>query len=487
MFRPGCWLVFAAIIALPSTGFAQVQVNQNFVTQGPAPSFGPTDTVQSGDAPPNGNVAGAVGPIVADPVDPNTFYVGSPAGGVWKTTNGGTTWTPLTDNQSSLSIASLSQDPTNRNALIAGTGLTANGTVCPSTACFFTGSGGLRNGVLYSPNGGSTWTELGAATLAGQTVDAVAARGNILIAGTFETSFAASAAQQRVGGLYRSVDGGANFTQVSGTGGLPLGPVTSIIGDPNNTNRLYAAVTTPSAVQNANTAVFVSNDAGANWTQVFGAGQSNGTIQAGSQTVLKVATGPGGVIAVGVVDMTTRTVTGLFWSNNSGTSWTTLTVPVLNNGGQAPVNFAIGVDPNNPNLVFVAGDRIAAPPLHCDRISDRRPQRPRNRDKHHQCKHLKRLDGSCRLARYRLRRQRPVAPFIRWHDLCSNQCPERYWRLDAGERQPIALRIRASGVRRRGQTSDGRRTGQRRHNPGGTKFFELERDAWRGWHQRPRQ
>jgi autotransporter-associated beta strand protein len=365
MFRPMRWIVVAAIIALPSAAFPQVQVNQNFVTQGPAPSFGPTATVQSGDAPPNGNVAGAVGPIIADPIDANTFYVGSPGGGVWKTTNGGTTWTPLTDNQSSLSIASLAFDPTdaNRNTLIAGTGLTANGTVCSTGPCFFTGSGGLRNGVLYSQNGGATWSELGGATLAGQTVDAVAARGNVLIAGTFEPSFAASAAQQRVGGLYRSIDGGANFTLVSGTGGLPLGPVSSIVGDPNNANRLYAAVTTPNAGANANTAVFVSNDTGANWVQVFGAAQSNGTIQAGSQTVLKIATGPGGAIAVGVVNMATNQVTGLFWSGNSGTNWTTLTVPVINNGSQAPVNFAIGIDPNNTNLVYVAGDRIAAQPF----------------------------------------------------------------------------------------------------------------------------
>ena len=78
----------------------------------------------------------------------------------------------------------------------------------------------------------------------------------------------------------------------------------------------------------------MSNDGGANWTPmpVFGAAQSGGTIQGGSQTVLKVATGPGGALAVGVVDLTTKTVTGLFWSGNSGMTWTPLAVPTLNNG-----------------------------------------------------------------------------------------------------------------------------------------------------------
>ena len=133
--------VLAAAFALPTTAAAQLQLNQNFVTQGPTPSFGPTFTVQSGDAPPNGGVAGAVGPVVADPVNANTLFVGTPWGGIWKTTNGSTTWTPLTDKQATLSISSLAFDPTDpaRNTLIAGTGLTANGSVLGLTA-----SGGLR-------------------------------------------------------------------------------------------------------------------------------------------------------------------------------------------------------------------------------------------------------------------------------------------------------------------------------------------------------
>src|SRR5262245_47831439 len=368
MFRPLRWLVIAAAFALPTAAAAQLQVNQNFVTQGPAPSFGPTGTVQSGDAPPNGNVVGAIGPVVADPLNANTMFVGTPAGGIWQTTNGGTTWSPLTDKQASLSIASLSLDPTDPTSktLIAGTGLTANGSVC-AAACAFTGSGGLQNGLLYSNNGGISWTSLGATTLGGQTVDAVAARGNVLLAGTFEIS--GLGGSKNTGALFRSTNGGATFTQISGAAGtgLPNGPVSSLVGDPNNPNRLFTAVTAPNAAGNASTAIFVSNDAGATWNPVFGAAQSGGTIQGNSQTVIKIATGPGGAIAAGVVDLATRRVTGLFWSGNSGATWTPLPLPAppLNNnfGPQAPVNFAIAIDPNNPNLVYVSGDRIATSPF----------------------------------------------------------------------------------------------------------------------------
>jgi hypothetical protein len=153
MFGPLRWLVIATAFALPTAAFAQVQVNQNFVTQGPAPAFGRLSG--SADAPPNGTVTGAIGPVIADPLNANRLFVGTVGGGIWTTTNGGVTWTPLTDKQATLSISSLTFDPTdlNRNTLIAGTGLTSNGTVCPAE-CFFTSSGGLRNGLLYSNNGG---------------------------------------------------------------------------------------------------------------------------------------------------------------------------------------------------------------------------------------------------------------------------------------------------------------------------------------------
>ena len=75
-------VIIAVAFALPSAAAAQVQLNQNFVPQGPSPSFGPTIVTQSGDAPPNGNVAGAVGPVVADPVNANTLYIGTPGGGM---------------------------------------------------------------------------------------------------------------------------------------------------------------------------------------------------------------------------------------------------------------------------------------------------------------------------------------------------------------------------------------------------------------------
>ena len=368
MFGPLRGFVIAAALLVPSAGVAQLQVNQNFVTQGPAPSSGLVNIVQSGDGPngQSGHVAGAVQAVVADPFDANTLFIGTPGGGIWRTKDGGTTWKPLTDNQATLSISSLAYDPTDatRNTLIAGTGLTANGSVGETLAS----SGGLRNGLLYSQDGGNTWKSLGTATFAptpetAQSVAGVAARGNVLVAGTYEIS--GFATDRHSGALYRSTDGGTTFKKISGAVGtfLPDGPVSSIAGDPNNPSRLYAAVTAPNAAGNASTALYVSDNMGATWTQKFGALQSDGTIQAARQTILKIATGPEGAVAAAVVEYLPTghsKVTGVFWSGDSGMTWTKLPLPPVTSINQASVNSAIAIDPKNKNLVYLSGDENAS-------------------------------------------------------------------------------------------------------------------------------
>ncbi len=256
------WIcAIAAVLLLPSTAISQVQVNQAFVPQGPAPSSGPKETVQSGDAPPNGTVAGAVQAILLDPaLGPNTMFIASPNGGVWDTTNGGATWTPLTDKQASLSIASLgldTTDPTGKT-LIAGVGLTSNGIWDAFNRPNRAGSGGQQTGLLYSTDGGNRWTSMGGAALAGQSVIGVAARGSTILAATFEeqaptvTQVGTAGAQY---GLYRSSDGGKTFALASG---LPAGPVTALVADPSDPKTFYASVTSPTNKSAAG--VYVSKD-----------------------------------------------------------------------------------------------------------------------------------------------------------------------------------------------------------------------------------
>ena len=180
----------SALAAIKLKAGVTLDISSAFTQLGPSPKIGSEDLVQSADQFPNGTVAGAVQAIVTDPGDANTLWIGSPGGGIWVTHDGGASWTPQTDNQASLSIASLSLDPTDNTnqTLIAGVGLTSNGTLgsLSTNQSFFLGDGGQRTGVLYSTDGGATWSALGGSTLAGHSIVGVAARGQTLLAAAFE-------------------------------------------------------------------------------------------------------------------------------------------------------------------------------------------------------------------------------------------------------------------------------------------------------------
>lgn len=68
------------------------------------------------------NVGGRITDIVGDPQNPARFYVGSASGGVWKTVDGGATFVPIFDNAGSLSTGALAVDPTDADVLYVGTG-----------------------------------------------------------------------------------------------------------------------------------------------------------------------------------------------------------------------------------------------------------------------------------------------------------------------------------------------------------------------------
>src|SRR3954447_10599918 len=67
---------------------------------------------------------GRVDAVAGVPGDPATFYFGSVGGGVWKTTNGGTTWAPLFDRQRISSIGAIAVAPSDPNVVYVGTGET---------------------------------------------------------------------------------------------------------------------------------------------------------------------------------------------------------------------------------------------------------------------------------------------------------------------------------------------------------------------------
>jgi photosystem II stability/assembly factor-like uncharacterized protein len=96
-----------------------------------------------------GNVGGRTRALVIDPSNPNVMYAAGVAGGVWKTTDGGASWTPRGDLLANLAITSLAMSPANPRVLYAGTG-----------EGFFNGDAIRGAGIFRTTNGGDTWTQL---------------------------------------------------------------------------------------------------------------------------------------------------------------------------------------------------------------------------------------------------------------------------------------------------------------------------------------
>ncbi len=159
---------------------------------GPAPLVIDAEHNFQGDGPDTGE-------IVDVAIDPRgstdqTIYVAT-NGGVWKTPDGGSHWSPLTDNQASLSIGALVLDPANPSIVYAGTGNRYDG-----SGQFF-GQNPQFNGVgiLKSTDGGGTWTTVGANRFTGRGITRmVMPAANVLLVATSS-------------GLFKSVDGGLNF------------------------------------------------------------------------------------------------------------------------------------------------------------------------------------------------------------------------------------------------------------------------------------
>ena len=154
-------------------------------------------------------ISGRVTAIAPHPGNANTIFIGTSRGGVWRTLDGGTTWTALGDNQPSLAIGALTIGISNPDVLYAGTG---EGNVqLYSTAYALSSAPGvyLGVGVLRSTDGGNTWTHHAAALLSNHSFYRIAVDRN-----NADRAFAATSR-----GLCRTTDG-STWTALSG-GGLP--------------------------------------------------------------------------------------------------------------------------------------------------------------------------------------------------------------------------------------------------------------------------
>ena len=203
-------------------------------------------------------MSGRIGDIAVDPVERNTWYVAAASGGVWKTDNCGTTWTPIFDRYGSYSIGCVTVDPHNRHVVWVGTGENNSQR-----------SVGYGDGVYKSLDGGQSFARVGLANSEHVGKIVIDPRDSNVVYVAAQGPLWAPGGDR---GLYKTTDGGTTWTLVlnvsENTG------VSDVVFDPRNPDVLLAA-----AYQRRRhvwtlinggpeSALYKSTDGGATWRKI---------------------------------------------------------------------------------------------------------------------------------------------------------------------------------------------------------------------------
>lgn len=326
-----------------------------------------------------GGRVNAVSGVVSQP---DTFYFGSVGGGVWKSTNAGRTWTPIFDDTGVASIGAIGVAPSDPNVIYVGTGepdmrdsiAFGNGVYKSTDAGKTWKHLGLENtkqigriiidpkdpnnvfvaamgnayasnpdrGVYRSRDGGVTWQkvlfktdDVGAIDLSFDPVDS-----KVIYATLWNVRrppwFIYAPANGPGGGIFKSVDGGSTWNEIST--GIPLegrGHI-GIAVAPSNRNRIYAAVDAKDG------GVFSSNDAGATWTRL----SSDKRLWDRGWYFEKITVDPKNPDVVYVMN------TSVYRSTDAGHKWT----PIKGAPGGDDYH-QLWINPDDPKRMIVASDQ----------------------------------------------------------------------------------------------------------------------------------
>src|ERR1700676_2583875 len=310
--------------------------------------------------------------------DADTYYFGAVAGGVWKTTNAGGTWTPMSDKTGIMSVGAIAVAPSDANVIYVGTG----------ESCL-RGNISYGDGMYKSLDGGKTWTHIG--------LEDTQHIAKVLVSPQNPDIVYVAALGHAYGpndsrGVFRSSDGGKSWQKIlfkdNKTGAIDL------VFDPNNPHILFAALwevqRTPWGMTSGGpgSGLYRSSDDGAHWKRLEGHGLPSGVLGRSVSTV----PGADGNRVYAIIEAEKG---GIYSSDDGGDTWKLInpdhrftqrawyfhhifadpkhvdSVYVLNTGVsrsndgghtfefiRAPHgdNHGLWIDPSEPNSMIVAND-----------------------------------------------------------------------------------------------------------------------------------
>ncbi len=249
--------------------------------------------------------SGRIADIAVNPDNTSEFYVGAAAGGVWKTTNAGTTFTPIFDNYGSYSIGALAMDPNNHSVLWVGTGENNNQR-----------SVSYGDGIYKSVDGGASFKHMGLKKSEHIGMIKIDPRNSDVV-------YVAAVGPLWSGGgdrgLYKTTDGGESWDlvlEVSENTGI-----NEVHMDPRNPDMLYATAHQRRRRQwtylggGPESGIYKSTDAGATWTKI------NRGLPGGDKGRIGMAISPVDNEVIYAVVEAQSGQGGFYKSTNRGASW----------------------------------------------------------------------------------------------------------------------------------------------------------------------
>jgi photosystem II stability/assembly factor-like uncharacterized protein len=252
-------------------------------------------------------MSGRIADIAIDQNNPSTWYTAVGSGGVWKTINAGNTWTPIFDKQDVYSIGDVTIAPSHSNIIWVGTGENNGGRHIS-----------FGDGVYKSVDGGQTWKNMGLEE-SEHISDIIIHPTNPDIVWVSAQGPLWTGGGER--GLYKTIDGGDTWKQVLTPADKWTG-VTSLLIDPRNPDKLYAATWARQRTiavyvgTNEGAGIHTSDDGGETWTEL------ETGLPEGNMGKIGMAISPMNPDVLYATIETDNRKGGFYRSANQGASWT---------------------------------------------------------------------------------------------------------------------------------------------------------------------